>query len=107
LSAHTAKENLSQQASGLSVATFEQFSGPVLRFLSDRTAIPVSSIGPDFDFVTTGLLDSVSTIDLFFFIQDTFDRNFLAGDIKLPELNTPAKLYRRYLDVKQKNHDAA
>jgi acyl carrier protein len=82
--------------------SFEHFVGTVARFVAERTGVNANRIHPDFDFINAGLLDSISTIELFFFIRDEFDEGFLSGEIDVAEMNTPAKLYRRYLDTKSR-----
>ena len=72
--------------------------------MAERTGVNLNRIHPDFDFMNAGLLDSISTIELFFLIQDEFDEDFLGGEIKVAEMNTPAKLYRRYLDTRSWRH---
>ncbi len=84
--------------------SLERFVGTVARFIAQRTGVSVNRIHRDFDFMNAGLLDSISTIELLLSIQDQFDEDFLAGEIKVAEMNTPAKLYRRYLDARSERH---
>jgi len=94
------QNNQSETAQCASTVSFDSFLATIAKFLEDKTAVNAGRIGPDYDFVAAGLLDSVATIELLFFIQDTFNQNFLTGNIAIAELNTPARLYRRYIEKK-------
>lgn len=87
-----------ETAQGPSTVSFDSFLATIAQFLEHKTSITGSRIDANYDFIAAGLLDSVATIELLFFIQDTFTPHFLDGDIAIAELNTPAKLYRRYID---------
>jgi len=71
----------------------EQFVEAVAKFVAERTGVNAHGIQSDFDLINTGLLDSISLMELLFFIQITLIKNFQWRDRTCSESITPLKLY--------------
>jgi acyl carrier protein len=67
--------------------------GAIAQFVASRSGEPCDLIHEQFDFVSAGLMDSLSLIELLFFVQDTFAGGIRLGDISLDQLRTPARVY--------------
>lgn len=77
----------------------EAFTATVADFVAERSGLAAAEIGPAYDYIAGGLLDSVSIINLVFFIEDTFGVRFQPEDFALDRINTAAHLYERYLEA--------
>jgi acyl carrier protein len=77
----------------------EEFTAAVAKFVAQRSGFETREIGPHFDYVSSGVLDSISVIDLFFFVEDTFGGRFQPDDFDVRKVNTAAKLYEHFFST--------
>jgi acyl carrier protein len=87
--------------------SFEQFTGAVADFIARKADLDRAKIHPDYDFLEAGLLDSVSLIELFFFVEEKFGEELLPGEFQMAEMNTPANFYQRYVRTQEPAGHAA
>jgi acyl carrier protein len=75
---------------------FEQFTATVASFVGRRSGSDPATIDPDFDYIERGLLDSLGTMDLFLFVEETYDMKFPVEDYDVRKANTARTLYAHY-----------
>ncbi len=77
--------------------SFEKFTGAIAEFIARKSGLDAAQIHPDFDYFNSGILDSISTIELFFFIEEQFGQEFMPQEFNMAEMNTAKTLYQRFI----------
>lgn len=76
--------------------SFEQFTGIVATFVGRRSGSDPHGIDADFDYIERGLLDSLGTMDLLLYVEETLAVKFPLEDFDIRKINTARKFYAHY-----------
>lgn len=79
--------------------TLDCFAAAVANFVGQRSGVAPALITPDYDYIARGLLDSLGTMDLFLFVEETFGVKFPIEDFDIAKANTAATFYSYYLSA--------
>lgn len=75
---------------------FEEFTAAVAEFVGRRSGSDPRLIDPDFDYIERGLLDSLGTMDLMVYVEETFAVRLPIEDFDVRKVNTARTFYAHY-----------